>query len=75
MSKTKPIPPGTYTRENFPEISEGAKQILARVRAAQPTRSPSGAATPTGIRLKDSGKPLGIRLKDSGTMLGIKRIK
>jgi hypothetical protein len=68
------IAPGTYTRENFPEISEGARAILARVRAAASQKAlshTSGGAR----RLKDSGTPLGIRLKDSGTPLGVKGIK
>jgi hypothetical protein len=74
-TSTQAIPPGTYTKETFPEISEGAKRILARVRAAQPRPRPSDAAGPTGVRLRDSGPLLGIKFKDSGNQLGIKNIK
>lgn len=31
--QSKGIPPGSYTRDTLPEISEGAKKILARLKS------------------------------------------
>jgi hypothetical protein len=70
------IPPGFYTRETLPPISEGAHRILERIRASQPkSRSLPEAASSAGLKVRDSGRPLGIRIKDSGVPLGIKGLK
>jgi hypothetical protein len=66
------IPPGYYTPETLPPLSEGARKILASVavgvarlrtkRAAKSAEDGPGAA---GITLEDEGQP-GIGLSDDG---------
>lgn len=63
------IPPGYYTPETLPPLSEGARKILASVDAVAPlvdlrSNRRSAAARP-GITLEDEGME-GIRLSDEG---------
>lgn len=66
------IPPGYYTPETLPPLSEEARKILAsvavgvaRLRAEGAARPAEGAAGTPGIRLADEGQP-GIALSDEG---------
>jgi hypothetical protein len=63
------IPPGSYTPETLPPLSEGAKAILASIDAVAPlvdVRAESkGARAAPGITLEDEGLE-GVRLSDEG---------
>jgi hypothetical protein len=63
------IPPGSYTKETLPPLSEGAKKILASIDAVAPlvdvrTEAKSAVDAP-GIDLEDEGLE-GIDLEDEG---------
>lgn len=63
-----PIPPGSYTPETLPPLSEGARKILASIDAVAPlvdVRSNSKSAhSEEGIEIEDEG--VGIELDDEG---------
>jgi hypothetical protein len=65
------VPPGTYTPETLPPLSDGAKAILASVEAAASRPASPGKAAarlgggPPGITLEDEGAA-GISLSDEG---------
>lgn len=63
------IPPGSYTPETLPPLSEGAKAILASIDAVAPLvdvrGETKGSREAPGITLEDEGME-GIRLSDEG---------
>jgi hypothetical protein len=63
------IPPGYYTSETLPPLSEGARKILASVDAVAPLvdvpADPRSKGVSCGITLADDGME-GIRLSDEG---------
>jgi uncharacterized protein (DUF433 family) len=65
----KPLPPGYYTLETLPPLSEGAKAILASIDAVAPLvdvrATPERGGAAPGITLEDEGLE-GIRLSDEG---------
>lgn len=63
------IPPGYYTPETLPPLSEGARAILASIDAVAPLvdvrTERKGARGAPGITLEDEGIE-GVRLSDEG---------
>lgn len=63
------VPPGSYTLETLPPLSEGAKAILASIDKVAPlvdVRSTTkSGGPPPGVALEDEGLE-GLRLSDEG---------
>ncbi|MGA9581768.1 MAG: DUF433 domain-containing protein [Allosphingosinicella sp.] len=72
LDRPKAIPPGYYTPETLPPLSEEARKILAsvadgvaRLRSNGRADSTRGANGAPGIMLEDDGEP-GVALSDDG---------
>lgn len=71
------IPPGSYTRETLPPISDGARRILSEIYKRRETLDGSIPVYPAiaparGVRIQEAGRAVGVRIEDTGRALGLK---